>query len=74
MVQVSHGGPNSTVRHVGDLGNIAAGSNGVGVINFTDNVIALSGVNNIIGRAVVVHKDEDDLGLGKMLIWNTTSE
>lgn len=60
----THGGPNSTERHVGDLGNILAGSDGVAVINFTDNVIALSGVNNIIGRAVVVHKDEDDLGLG----------
>lgn len=55
---------NSTIRHVGDLGNLEANSSGVATFNFTDSVISLSGANDIIGRAVVVHEDEDDYGLG----------
>uniref|UniRef100_A0A8F2PXA4 Superoxide dismutase [Cu-Zn] n=1 Tax=Lasioderma serricorne TaxID=295660 RepID=A0A8F2PXA4_9COLE len=59
----THGAPNATNRHVGDLGNIVADANGVATINLTDNLIALSGETSIIGRAVVVHAGEDDLGL-----------
>jgi superoxide dismutase, Cu-Zn family len=61
----NHGGPDSTVRHVGDLGNIE--SNGVAtpaVINTYDHLVTLSGTNNVIGRSVVIHADPDDLGLG----------
>lgn len=49
---------------MGDLGNIEANATGVAVIKFTDNIISLSGDNNIIGRAIVIHQDEDDLGKG----------
>ncbi len=62
-----HGGPNSpsTRRHVGDLGNITANSQGVVNHKFSDNMIKLKGTKyNIIGRSLVVHQDEDDLGLG----------
>ena len=33
-------------------------------LNFTDNMIALGGRNNIAGRAIVVHEKADDFGKG----------
>uniref|UniRef100_A0A914H8J8 Superoxide dismutase [Cu-Zn] n=4 Tax=Globodera TaxID=31242 RepID=A0A914H8J8_GLORO len=60
----THGGPNDEVRHVGDLGNVHAGADGVAKIEFSDKVIALTGPHNIVGRTLVVHKLEDDLGRG----------
>jgi Cu-Zn family superoxide dismutase len=51
-------------RHVGDLGNIAADSSGVANFSFSDSRISLDGINNIIGRALVVHNGTDDLGRG----------
>uniref|UniRef100_A0A914I1R0 superoxide dismutase n=1 Tax=Globodera rostochiensis TaxID=31243 RepID=A0A914I1R0_GLORO len=59
-----HGGPNDSTRHVGDLGNVHAGADGVAKIDFTDKLISLSGPYNIVERALVVHKLEDDLGRG----------
>ncbi|TPP63276.1 Superoxide dismutase [Fasciola gigantica] len=61
---VDHGGPSDSVRHVGDLGNVEANQNGLAHVEFTDSVISLSGVNSVIGRAMVVHENEDDLGRG----------
>jgi Cu-Zn family superoxide dismutase len=55
----------SRERHVGDLGNIVAGDDGVARIDFVDRHIALSGQNSIVGRSLVVHADPDDLGLGE---------
>ena len=53
-------------RHVGDLGNILSNSEeGIAEIDFDDSFISLSGENSIIGRCVVVHEGEDDLGKGK---------
>jgi len=61
----NHGGINSKERHVGDLGNIIADENGIINIKFNDNMIKLRGKkSNIIGRAIVVHEDIDDNGLG----------
>ncbi|XP_059052193.1 uncharacterized protein LOC131846803 [Achroia grisella] len=61
-----HGGRDHTVRHVGDLGNIQFVGTGTGVaeVDFVDKVIALRGRNNILGRALILHGQEDDLGLG----------
>ena len=60
-----HGGPNSANRHVGDLGNIITDANGVCRMRFTDHMIKLDGtISNIIGRSVVIHGNEDDLGKG----------
>lgn len=56
-----HGSPNSADRYVGDLGNINVDSNGHGHYERLDSIIALDGPNNIIGRAIVVHANEDDL-------------
>ena len=62
----SHGNPHSgrEHRHVGDLGNIFADLDGIVSETFIDEHIKLRGKCNIVGRSVVVHEDEDDLGLG----------
>ena len=60
----NHGGPAEEERHVGDLGNIVAGEDGVGYFELEDKQIRLSGDYSIVGRSVVVHADEDDLGKG----------
>ncbi|KAG8758187.1 Superoxide dismutase [Cu-Zn] [Ceratobasidium sp. 423] len=61
----NHGGPESTERHVGDLGNIVAGPDGTATFEIQDKEITLAGgKRSIIGRTVMVHAAEDDLGLG----------
>uniref|UniRef100_A0A7R9ICD9 Superoxide dismutase [Cu-Zn] n=1 Tax=Timema tahoe TaxID=61484 RepID=A0A7R9ICD9_9NEOP len=67
-----HAGPTDSDRHVGDLGNIEAGANGVAKVNITDSLISLTGAHNIIGRTVVVHADQDDLGKGGHELSKTT--
>jgi Cu-Zn family superoxide dismutase len=57
-----HGKPSDEDRHVGDLGNIVADKDGKAKIDMTDTVIGLHGPHSIVGRAVVVHEDEDDFG------------
>ena len=51
-------------RHIGDLGNIYADSDGNVNITLYDKLIKLDGEFNIIGRSVVIHADKDDLGIG----------
>ena len=53
-------------RHVGDLGNIETVSKRVTPVTIIDTLITLEeGLeNDISGRAIVVHADEDDLGMG----------
>ncbi|OEL17025.1 Superoxide dismutase [Cu-Zn] 2 [Dichanthelium oligosanthes] len=75
-----HGAPEDENRHAGDLGNVTAGEDahnptdnlflgfpGVAHVNITDSQIPLTGPHSIIGRAVVVHADPDDLGKGNAL-------
>lgn len=63
--QKDHGGPDSKNRHVGDLGNLITNAQGIANYKFKDSVIKLRGTkSNIIGRGVIIHKDEDDCGLG----------
>ena len=56
-----HGAPDSERRHAGDLGNLL--SDGVGVVqeSLIDTQLAFSGANSIVGRAVVIHANADDL-------------
>lgn len=60
----THGAPEDVNRHVGDLGNIHTDSNGVAKGSKTDKFLSLFGENSILGRTVVVHGGEDDLGKG----------
>ena len=50
--------------HAGDLGNIVADENGTAEVSLVLKRVDLFGDRNIIGRAIVVHADEDDLGKG----------
>ena len=52
------------MRHVGDYGNIESDNNGVILTTFSDKVSKLYGPHGIIGRTIVLHLNQDDLGLG----------
>ena len=56
-----HAGPHDAQRHTGDLGNIAAVADGVGVLEYVDSRAAFEGPNSILGRGVIVHVGADDL-------------
>lgn len=56
-----HAGPQSAMRHVGDLGNLEADASGHATADFVDSHLALAGEHSIIGRAVIIHAGEDDL-------------
>ena len=60
-----HGSLNSKERHVGDLGNILS-KNNISKGSFIVNDISLNRKKiNILGRTIIIHEDEDDLGNGK---------
>ena len=50
----THGGPGDEVRHVGDLGNVTAGDDGVAKVELSDTLVTLSGPLSVIGRTLVV--------------------
>lgn len=58
-----HAAPDAeTPAHAGDLGNIQADAKGVGKLNLEISNVSLGGqLNPIVGRAVIVHKNADDL-------------
>jgi len=62
-LQHRHGAPQDLMRHVGDLGNIKAGDDGVAKVEFLDPIIGLTGgARSVVGRTLVVHAGQDDLG------------
>jgi Cu-Zn family superoxide dismutase len=58
-----HGAPAAAAdqRHIGDFGNIEAGADGRAAGTFTDAVAMLDGAAGIVGKALVVHGNPDDL-------------
>ncbi|GFZ14055.1 copper/zinc superoxide dismutase 1 [Actinidia rufa] len=62
-----HGAPEDENRHAGDLGNVTVGEDVEFPIRtlLNQSLDPLCGPHSIIGRAVVVHADPDDLGKGK---------
>ncbi|KAF4690609.1 Superoxide dismutase [Cu-Zn] [Perkinsus olseni] len=56
-----HGGRFSTIRHVGDMGNVRADRNGVARGHFYSDLIVVSGPTSVLHRAVAVDLREDDL-------------
>jgi Cu-Zn family superoxide dismutase len=58
----AHGGPATSARHAGDLGNLEADAGGTAVYRAEVTGITLdAGERSIIGRAVIVHEKPDDL-------------
>ena len=55
-----HGGRTGKTRHIGDLGNIKANRKGIVRETFLQPNLDLL---DVIGRSVIIHEDEDDLGL-----------
>lgn len=60
----NHGAPEDEDRHVGDMGTIEAGADGVSKGTLEDRLIKLDGETTVVGRSVMVHADPDDLGKG----------
>ena len=62
---LTHGDLVDKVRHVGDMGNVVSKGGEASYSAVDDrSLIQLSGEQSVIGRAVVVHADPDDLGKG----------
>lgn len=59
---VDHGDIKS--GHIGDLGNVVADQDGVAKFKIVAPRIDLVGEYSVVGRAFVLHQDEDDLGKG----------
>ncbi|XP_023323181.1 superoxide dismutase [Cu-Zn] [Eurytemora carolleeae] len=64
--QKTHGAPDAEVRHLGDLGNVHADLTGTVELRIQDSMVSLFAdeEHSIIGKALVIHEGEDDLGLG----------
>ncbi|EGN74274.1 Cu/Zn superoxide dismutase [Idiomarina sp. A28L] len=56
-----HGAPDSDERHVGDLGNLDSDASGMAHLEQLDHKLSLTGEHRILGKAVVVHAQADDL-------------
>jgi Cu-Zn family superoxide dismutase len=57
---MAHGARDASPRHIGDLGNIEAGADGVAHVEFSDPMLKLDGPQTILGRGVIVHANPDD--------------
>src|ERR1017187_8879424 len=58
---MQHGGPDATMRHAGDFGNLEADASGKAHYERVDATISLDGADSIIGHGVIVHASPDDL-------------
>ncbi|AKN80599.1 Super oxide dismutase [Perigonia lusca single nucleopolyhedrovirus] len=69
----NHGAPSAIERHVGDLGNVTSmGCTSLTAIDIVDNEITLYGLYSVLGRSLVVHTNQDDLGLTDHPLSKTT--
>ena len=58
----SHGLPDSAMHHMGDLGNLTAGSDSIATINTLFPYLALNSAYTIVGHALIVHAAPDNGG------------
>lgn len=60
--EVDHAGPDAESHHAGDLGNVTVGEDGTAHHELSSSMVTLDeGENSIVGRAVVLHENADDL-------------
>ncbi len=58
----THGAPGSNSHHAGDFGNLIANNKGKANTSLTlEGLTMKPGAESIIGKAVIIHKDKDDL-------------
>jgi Cu-Zn family superoxide dismutase len=57
----SHGAPMDMSRHMGDMGNLEADESGKAHLEYVDATLQLNGPDSILGRSLIIHKNEDDL-------------
>jgi Cu-Zn family superoxide dismutase len=59
---LKHGAPDTTDRHAGDLGNVIADEYGKATVELIlEGLNVTRGAEGIVGRAVIVHANADDL-------------
>ena len=56
-----HASRDAEIRHAGDLGNLVAQNDRTATFDFYDDHLEFTGMNSLIGKAFIVHADEDDL-------------
>jgi Cu-Zn family superoxide dismutase len=56
-----HGGPGADAHHAGDMGNIEADKDGKAQQEFTITGVSVGGKNDVIGHAIIIHANEDDM-------------
>ena len=57
----AHGSHGGGEHHTGDLPSLKADATGVATVNFESSTIRVgSGVTDIVGRGLIVHRDPDD--------------
>ncbi|XP_033647551.1 superoxide dismutase [Cu-Zn]-like [Asterias rubens] len=60
----NHSAPYDSDRHMGDWGNVQADESGMVQTSFSDKEAVIVGKNTVIGRTIVIHIGEDDMGNG----------
>ncbi len=67
--EMTHGGLNDPSAHRGDFGNLECDSDGICETSFISRYLTM---DEVLGRSLVVHEDEDDLGRGDWADSSTT--
>ena len=52
----THGAPGVEERHVGDLGNVEVGADGIAHVAIEDALVQLVGPLSVIGRSLIMHQ------------------
>jgi Cu-Zn family superoxide dismutase len=56
-----HGGFTTAAHHMGDMPSLMADGSGTAQVDFISQEFTLEGANTIVGKAVIVHRDPDDI-------------
>lgn len=58
---MKHGGPNKSMKHAGDMGNLVTDANGAAMYEVVVPKTGNEAFEQIIGKAVLIHAKKDDL-------------